>query len=575
MRLAAIDVQRKFLGRRKGPPRQNACLPASLHARNISLALGARHILVDVDLSLDPGHRTGLVGPNGVGKSTLLRVLAGILAPDAGTVSLAPAAATVGYLDQEPERTDESVAKYIERRTGVIAAHAELDAATAAMAAGAQGADDRYSVALDRWLALGAADLDVRVGEMWAELDLPERLLEQPMTSLSGGEAARAGLAALMLTRFDVLLLDEPTNNLDLDSLDRLERFVNGVQGAVALVSHDREFLRRVVTDVAELDEFTHGVTVFAGGYDTYMRERELARQHAWEAWAEYDTKRTTLAQRSQREREWATQGLSRAKKRPDDNDKNIRNFKINQTEQLAGRAARTERAMERLDVVEQPREGWDLRMTIATAPRSGALVASLDDARVSLGSFELGPITMEVDYGERVVIVGPNGSGKTTLLGALLGEIPLTSGVQRLGPSVRLGRLEQARTQLGSASQGQSTLAAFQATTGMVIGDARTLLAKFGIAAEHVLRPVDSLSPGERTRLVLAVFMAVGCNCIVLDEPTNHLDLPAIEQIEQALETFPGTVLLVSHDRVMLEHIRRTRTIELRDGKIVGDRSE
>jgi ATPase subunit of ABC transporter with duplicated ATPase domains len=476
-------------------------------------------------------------------------------------------------LDQEPERSDESVLAYVERRTGVIAAHSELDEATAAMAAGSTGADDRYSVALDRWLALGAADLDVRVGEMWAELGLPDRLLLQPMRSLSGGEAARVSLAALMLTRFDVLLLDEPTNNLDLDSLDRLEKFVNGVQGAVALVSHDREFLRRVVTDVAELDEFTHGVTVFAGGYDTYIHEREIARQHAWEAWEEYDTKRTTLAQRSQREREWATQGLSRAKKRPDDNDKFIRAYKINQTEQLAGRAARTDRAIERLDVVEQPREAWDLRMTIATAPRSGALVASLDEASVLVGSFQLGPISLEVNYGERVVIVGSNGSGKTTLLGALLGEIPLTSGKQRLGPSVKLGRLEQARTQLASSGE-RTTLASFQAATGLVISEARTLLAKFGIGAEHVLRSVESLSPGERTRLVLALFMAVGCNCIVLDEPTNHLDLPAIEQIEQALDTFPGTVLLVSHDRVLLQHVRRTRTVELREGQVVSERS-
>ena len=178
----------------------------------------------------------------------------------------------------------------------------------------------------------------------------------------------------------------------------------------------------------------------------------------------------------------------------------------------------------------------------------------------------------MEVDYGERVVIVGPNGSGKTTLLGALLGEIPLTSGSQRIGPSVKLGRLEQARTQLAS---GSTTLAAFQAASGMVISEARTLLAKFGIGAEHVNRPVESLSPGERTRLVLALFMAVGCNCLVLDEPTNHLDLPAIEQIEQAVDTFPGTVLLVTHDRVLLQHIRRTRTVALRDGQVVSDRSE
>ena len=228
---------------------------------------------------------------------------------------------------------------------------------------------------------------------------------------------------------------------------------------------------------------------------------------------------------------------------------------------------------MERLDVVEQPREPWDLRMTIATAPRSGALVAELREAIVSVGSFQLGPVTLEINYGERVVIVGPNGSGKTTLLSALLGEVPLTAGTQRLGPSVKLGRLEQARMQLAAA--GTTTLAAFQASTGLVISDARTLLAKFGIGAEHVHRPVSSLSPGERTRLVLALFMAVGCNCLVLDEPTNHLDLPAIEQIEEAVDTFPGTVLLVTHDRVLLEHVRRTRTIELRNGQVFSDQSE
>ncbi len=552
-------------------------MPASLHARNISLSLGARHILVDVDLSLDPGHRIGLIGPNGVGKSTLLRVLAGRLRPDAGTLTLSPPAATVGYLDQEPERTDETVFEHVERRTGVAAAHEELDTATAHLAAGSAGAEDRYSTALDRWLALGAADLDVRVGEMWAELDLPDRLLRQPMTSLSGGEAARVSLAALTLSRFDVLLLDEPTNDLDLESLARLEQFVLGQQSAMALVSHDREFLRRVVTDVAELDEFSHQLTMFAGGYDAYLHERDVAQQHAWQAWEEYDTKRSTLAQRSQREREWAAQGLSRAKKKPDDNDKNIKAFKINQTEQLAGRAARTERAMERLDVVEQPREPWDLRMTIAAAPRSGTLVARLAEAVVDRGAFRLGPVTLEVNFGERVVIVGPNGSGKSTLLAALLGDIALTSGSQRLGSAVRLGRLEQARTQLATAPDGseQTTLAAFQSASGLTVSEARTLLAKFGVGAEHVNRRVESLSPGERTRLVLALFMAVGCNCLVLDEPTNHLDLPAIEQIEQAVEGFPGTVLLVTHDRVLLQRIRRTRTIELSAGQVVSDRSE
>ena len=544
-------------------------MTASLHARDISLALGARHILEDVDLAVDPGQRVGLVGPNGVGKSTLLRIVAGQLHPDRGAVTLAPATANVGYLPQEPERADETVREHLERRTGVAAASAALDATTAAMAAGDPEAGDAYSDALDRWLALGAADFDSRVADVWADLGLPERLLDERLPVLSGGEAARVGLAALFLARFDVFLLDEPTNDLDLDGLARLEKFVNGLGAGCVIVSHDRTFLERTITHVVEIDEFTHGSTRYAGGWEVYLREREVARQQAWQAYEEYDSKRSSLAGRAQREREWATQGLSKAKKKPSDNDKNIKAFKINQSEQLAGKAARTDKMMERLDVVEEPREAWQLRMQLAEVERSGDVVGRLQRAVVQRDSFTLGPVDLQVGYGERIVIEGPNGSGKSTLLGALLGEIPLTSGEQWRGPGVVVGRLEQARQQL---TDHPTVVAAFMAATGMLVPEARTLLAKFGIGAEHVNRPAESLSPGERTRLVLALLMAKGSNCLVLDEPTNHLDMPAIEQLEQAVETFGGTVLLVSHDRSLLTNVRRTRTVVLRDGQLVSD---
>ena len=544
-------------------------MTAALHARDLSLALGARHILEGVDLAVDPGQRIGLVGPNGVGKSTLLRIVAGQLQPDRGLVTLAPANGNVGYLPQEPERADETVREHLERRTGVAAASAALDATTAAMAAGDPDAGDAYSDALDRWLALGAADFDSRIAEVWADLGLPERLLDERLPVLSGGEAARVGLAALFLARFDVFLLDEPTNDLDLDGLARLEKFVTGLAAGCVIVSHDRTFLERTITHVVEIDEFTHRATRYAGGWQVYLHEREVARQQAWQAYDEYGSKRSSLAGRAQREREWATQGLSKAKKKPSDNDKNIKAFKINQSEQLAGKAARTDKMMERLDVVEEPREAWQLRMQLAEVERSGDVVGRLQQAVVQRDSFTLGPVDLQVGYGERIVIEGPNGSGKSTLLGALLGEIPLTSGQQWRGPGVVVGRLEQARQQL---TDQPTVLAAFMAVTGMLVPEARTLLAKFGIGAEHVNRPAESLSPGERTRLVLALLMAKGSNCLVLDEPTNHLDMPAIEQLEQAVETFGGTVLLVTHDRSLLTNVRRTRTIVLRAGQITSD---
>ena len=331
-------------------------MPAAspLRARDLTVTCGPLTVLDAVDLVVSAGRRIGVVGPNGVGKSTLLQALAGLVPPERGRVERTPPAATVGYLPQEPSRSDETVRELLARRTGVAPATVEMDAATAALATGEPGSDERYAVALDRWLALGGADLDARVGQVRADLGLTDRLLDQPTASLSGGEAARASLAGLLLARFDVFLLDEPTNDLDLDGLDRLERWVTALPAAVVLVSHDRTFLAHTVTDVLELDEFTHRPTLYAGGWQAYLDEREVARRAAWERFEDYDTKRRGLAGRAQREREWATQGLSKAK-RSDERDKFIRHFKVNQTEQLAGRAARTERAIERLEATTSP----------------------------------------------------------------------------------------------------------------------------------------------------------------------------------------------------------------------------
>jgi ATPase subunit of ABC transporter with duplicated ATPase domains len=537
---------------------------ASLIARSLTVTRGPLLVLDRVDVTLAPGDRIGLVGPNGVGKSTLLQALAGRIDLDGGTVTLAPATATVGFMPQEPDRSPtESVREYLARRTGVAAAQRALDAATADLALGVDGADDRYANALDRWLALGAADFDARTGEVVADIGLVSRVLDQPTASLSGGEAARVTLASLLLSRHDLFLLDEPTNDLDLDGLDRLEEWVLDLESPALLVSHDRAFLSRTITDVIEIDPRSRRATRFGGGWDAFGVERERARDQARRRFEEYDTKRRALAGRAQREREWAQQGLARVR-RTDEPDKNIRHFKTNQTEQLAARAARTERAMERLEVVEAPWEPWELRLTIPTTARSGTVVARANGAVVRRAGFTLGPVDVEIRYGDRVAIVGPNGSGKTTLLQLLMGRVAPDEGSATCGAGVVVGEIEQAR---GALLGDDSLLTAFMAATGSTVPDARTLLAKFGLGADHVVRPAGSLSPGERTRASLALVMANGANLLVLDEPTNHLDLEAIEQLELALDTFEGTVLLVTHDRALLHHVRITRTLELDRG--------
>nr|WP_198428546.1 ABC-F family ATP-binding cassette domain-containing protein [Nocardia bovistercoris] len=542
-----------------------------MHARGLSAGYGERVLFDDLELILAPGDVIGLVGVNGAGKSTLLRMLADGAAPT-GTITVSPPDATVGYLAQEPERIPgETVIDYLGRRTGVDAAQRAMDAAAQRLA---DGGDDEYTPALERWLALGGADLDQRAQEVAVELGLAESLasgLDTPMTALSGGQAARAGLASVLLSRFDILLLDEPTNDLDLAGLATLERFVTSVRVPLMVISHDREFLARTVNRVVELDLAQQRVDSYDGGYDSYLAERAIARRHAREAYDDYADTKADLEARAQMQRNWLEHGVRNARRKSKtDSDKAGRKMRAESTEKQAAKARQTQRRIERLDVVEEPRKEWELRMSIAAAPRSGSVVATLNGATLTRGEFTLGPVTTQVDWADRIVLTGANGSGKSTLLGLLLGTMTPDTGTAALGSGVAIGSVDQTR----DLFRGDAPLAD---TFGIEMPDwpdaeVRTLLAKFGLRGAHVARACSTLSPGERTRAALALLQARGVNLLVLDEPTNHLDLPAIEQLEQAVESFTGTLLLVTHDRRMLDAVSSTRRWLMQDGRLTED---
>ena len=513
----------------------------TLAAANITKHHGAQVVLHDVTLVVPPRARIGLVGPNGVGKSTLLRILAGLEEPDLGTVRRSPPELAVGYLPQERElRAGETLAFFLARRTGVAAASATLDELTERLATDV-AAIEPHARALDRFLALGGADLAQRAAAVSSELGL-DVSLQRDVSRLSGGEAARAQLAAILLSRFDVFLLDEPTNDLDFDGLARLERFIDDAESAVVVVSHDRRFLDRSVGRIVELDEWTRGAREYAGGWSEYERAREVARQRQYAAYGEYVDEKQRLEQQLHRMQDWERRGYGQGRKKK--KTKDVKSA-------IGGR-------IERLDAVAKPYEPWQLQLSFGGGPRSGDVVVRLEDVVLRRGEFELGPLSLDLAWAERLAVVGPNGSGKTTLLEALLGRLAPVRGRRFIGASVVVGELEQRGGELAAGS----LLDAFMDASALAPEDARTLLAKFGLGADDVLRASSSLSPGERTRAVLALLVARGVNCLVLDEPTNHLDVAAIEELERALDAYEGTIVLVTHDRSFLERFRATRVV-------------
>ena len=520
---------------------------------NIAKSYGAQVVLDDVTLTVGPRVRLGLVGPNGVGKSTLLRILAGLEAPDRGFVSRSPATLTLGFVEQQRQHVaGESVLDALGRRTGVRAAERELEDASAALARG-EPAEDRYGRALDAFLALGGGDFEPRARAACADLGL-DLDLDRERSAVSGGESARVALAAILLSRFDVLLLDEPTNDLDHDGLRRLESFLDAYHGALLLVTHDRELLDRTVDRIVAIDPRSHRVREWAGGWSDYAEARDAERAAAVAEYEQARSRRKELKELlTTRRTEARAKGASLGDKTGGQDRR--------ATHALATKVRQAERLLERNELPEKPFEPWELRLSLNRGERLSDQVLSLDAAVGRRGSFQLGPVDLDLAPGERLSVEGANGVGKSTLLGMLLGSVPLVGGTRIVGRRTVVGAIGQDREAFSDTAP---LVDALVERAGLTEASARTLLAKFGLGAEHSGRACSSLSPGERTRAHLAELQARGVNVLVLDEPTNHLDLEAIERLESALVGFTGTLVVVSHDRRFLARVAPTRSLRL-----------
>jgi len=477
-----------------------------LQARRIAKSFGSRAILNGLDFDVDPGVRLGLIGPNGGGKSTLLRILAGLETPDAGELTQRRGL-RIAFLPQQLE------------------------------------GDSRNA----RQTVLGGSrdpDVDWRAGALLGGIGLDEDDVVKPTRVLSGGQRKLVGLAACLMQDPDVLLLDEPEAHLDLEAREHVEQLMRSFDGAVVAVSHDRYLLDETVSQIAELSGGV--IRLWPGNYSAYTIARELELQRRQQLYVTQQKEIARLEEAIRRFKDWAHRVVD---------ERHIKQARNKQRQ--IDRMAKVERP-----VLERRRIALDLR----PHTRGGDRVVELSDAGVELGGM---PILARVDVtvlrGERVGVVGENGAGKSVLLRVLAGELDLGEGERKAGPSIRFGRLAQDRRPDDPAA---TPLELVRRAAPIAEGEAVSRLMKFLFSYEQVRRPVESLSGGEWTRLQLLLLMLQGANCLLLDEPTNHLDIDSVEMLERALEDFDGTAVFVSHDRYFLDRIA-DRILEVADGGV------
>ncbi|MEI8104103.1 MAG: ABC-F family ATP-binding cassette domain-containing protein, partial [Candidatus Moraniibacteriota bacterium] len=544
-----------------------------LIAKNIIKDAGTSRILNGVSLAMGTGQKVALVGANGVGKSTLLRILAGTDDVFRGTVQKAKHSG-VGYLEQEVVAlADETIGEYLLRKAGLQ----ELETLIQKLGKKLDDpiAAEEYAQVSEQYRKRGGYDWEARVGILLEGLGMRGVALDRPVSQLSGGQKSKVNLIATLLRGADILLLDEPTNNLDLPALLWLEAFLLQSSATCLIASHDRAFLDRLVTKVFEIDWFTRIIKVYSGNWSTYAQTKALEERRLKSLYQQQQEEVHRL-EKSGKQKMHDSQAAEDNKKPWPDGDKMTRNFKREKAAKKFSAAAQA--LLSRADqakVIERPEEREPLELHFDAAVNEedeNARAIDLQDGvagyyRGEAGEWSLGPISFHITWSDRVAILGKNGSGKSTLFKMLTGKLPLWSGALTFGAGIVLGDFMQEHETLPREwlpMELFSKRAGLEDTTRVAL-----LLHKFHLGYDAMRKKIGEMSPGERARLLLALYDEMKVNTLFLDEPTNHLDVEAIQELEQMLARYAGTVVLVTHDRAFLGRIDRMRSFVLEEGKL------
>lgn len=535
-----------------------------LTLKNIRKTYATTRILEKVSFSLGEGQKVALVGQNGVGKSTLLKIIAGIETPDRGEI-IKPNRVLIGYLPQEAgEGSDETLLIYLRRIVGL----GDLEKEIAFLEPHLEEPIllEKYEALRFEYSRLGGDNFKEKSRMVLDGLVLSHISLDRLVSSLSGGEKRKAMLAGVLLRGVDMLLLDEPTNNLDLPALLWLERYLKHSPATCIIASHDRRFLDNVVKKVIEIDWYKRDIVMYTGGWSSYAEMKAHAIRSHKEKYREQEDERERLLVSVGQKMDWVDRVQ---KKKTPDKDKMTSNFKKERaTRKFTASARALEERQKRLHKVDKPliRDPLFIPLTPILVEKEGSIVLK----KVSFGykeGFSAGPIDLKVLFGNRVAILGNNGTGKSTLLKTIEGSLPIISGKRTIGKKLIFGYLMQEHENI---LQTITPYDLFKNRVGIFDRSIiATHLSSFQFAPDVLNDKISSLSPGERVRLIFALLSAMNANVLVLDEPTNHLDLEAIEALEEALDAYEGTILLVTHDRRFLERVRLTAIFFLENGKL------